>query len=98
MGCNTVSNAESWQRAVDAWISHLEDFGRRPWTVLFWFFALATVLHSNLKVVVARADLLGAALTVLWVSCVFLHLNSAGFVRFLQSWREQRARLLTPSR
>ncbi|MFP3883349.1 MAG: tyrosine-type recombinase/integrase [Actinomycetota bacterium] len=34
MGWNTVSNAESWQRAVDAWVSYLEDFGRRPWTIV----------------------------------------------------------------
>lgn len=34
MGWNTVSNTESWNTAVEAWISYLEDFGRRPWTIV----------------------------------------------------------------
>ena len=36
MSRNPVSNAEVWQEAVAAWVSYLEDFGRRPWTIVHY--------------------------------------------------------------
>jgi len=36
MSRNPVSNAEMWQEAVAAWVSYLEDVGRRPWNIVHY--------------------------------------------------------------